>query len=143
MSVPKVSFDGIGYEITLFRSDSTGAIKEEKLTFGEHRLEVCAAPPQELHMWDRAKINGPPAEDGLLYYLCAHHLGVSVRTFFWLKDKEESLALRKAIIEAEDLEDGYWRQDHKCSFCGCMISDCGGDHSDEMREIQREALRYD
>ena len=38
---------------------------------------------------------------------------------------------------------GYWREDSKCTFCGEMNSFCGGDHGDEMREIQREALRRD
>lgn len=29
------------------------------------------------------------------------------------------------------------RQDEKCTFCGQMDSECGGDHGDEMREIMR------
>jgi len=146
MSSPIVSFDGISYEITLFRSDATGAMKQEKNTFGEHNLSVCAAPLNELHMWDRAKINGPPAEDGLIYYLCAQPQDVGARSFVWLKNKEEANVLRKAIADAEMLHynaEDYWRQDSKCTFCGDMVSECGGDHGDEMRDIQREALRGD
>ena len=30
------------------------------------------------------------------------------------------------------------RPDAKCTFCGEMESECGGDHGDEMREICRE-----
>jgi len=30
-----------------------------------------------------------------------------------------------------------------CSFCGEILRDCGGDHGDEMRQIQREALERD
>jgi hypothetical protein len=144
--IPTVSFDGNNYTISLFRPDATGAIKEEKLTFGEHSLEVCAAPPNELHMWDRAKINGPPAEDGLLYYLCAQPQDVGAPSFVWLKNKEDAAALRKAILDAEDKQ---WRdemvEDEKnpCSFCGEILRECGGDHGDEMRDIQREALRGD
>jgi hypothetical protein len=144
MSQPIVLFDGDAYTVSLFRPDATGVMKEEKMTFGEHSLEVCAAPPNELHMWDRAKINGPPAEDGLIYYLCARHFDVARPFFFWLKDKEESLALRKAIKDAEDLHynaEDYWRKDSKCTFCGAMESECGGDHGDEMRDIQREYWR--
>jgi hypothetical protein len=145
MSSPTVSFDGDSYTVTLFRSDTTG-IKEEKLTFGEHILEVCAAPPNEIHMWDRAKINGPPAEDGLLYYLCAQPQYVGRPLFVWLKDKEEANALGKAIEDAEDKEwrDRMVEKDKKpCSFCGEILRDCGDDHGDEMRDIQREALRND
>jgi hypothetical protein len=143
--MPTVSFDGNNYTVTLFRPDATGAIKEEKMTFGEHSLEVCGCDPKELHMWDRAKINGPPAEDGLIYYLCARHFDVARPFFFWLKDKEESLALRKAIKDAEDLHYNAddWRKDSKCSFCGSMVSECGDDHGDEMRQIQRDARDAD
>jgi hypothetical protein len=142
---PTVSFDGMTYTISLFRPDATGAMKEDKLTFGEHRLEVCAAPPNEIHMWDRAKINGPPADDGLLYYLCARPEDVGRTSFLCLKNKEEAVALRKAISEAEEREydEDYSLQDRKCTFCGAMESDCGGDHVDEMREIQRKAMRND
>lgn len=142
MSSPTVSFDGLTHTIALFRCDAAGAMKEEKLTFGEHILEVCAAPPDEIHMWDRAKINGPPAEDGQLYYLCAWPQDGGRPSFLWLKNKDESLALRNAI---EDAEDQQWRDrmveaDKKpCSFCGDMPSYCGRDHGDEMRQLVREA----
>jgi hypothetical protein len=50
--------------------------------------------------------------------------------------------LRLAAISAEinnDYEDYYDNSDHTCSFCGSKIRDCGQDHGDEMRDIQRES----
>jgi len=145
MSAPIVSFDGIGYEITLFRLDTADAMKEEKHTFGEHSLSVCAAHKDEFQGRTLSpQIKGPPAEDGFFYYLYAQPQDVGRPTFIWLKEKQEALALRKAIEDAEKLhydEEDYWRQDSECTFCGAMESECGGDHGDEMRDIQREALR--
>ena len=145
MSSPIVSFDGIGYEITLFRPDAAGVMKEEKHTFGEHNLSVCAARKDEFQGRTLApQIKGPPAEDGFIYYLYAQPEDVGRPVFTWLKNKEESLALRKAI---EDAENEQWReqmveQDNQpCTFCGEILRDCGGDHGDEMREIQRERTR--
>jgi len=148
MSAPTVSFDGIIYTVSLFRPDIVGVTREEKYTFGEHSLTVGARPPKDLHMWDRAKINGPPAEDGLIYYLCAQPENGDRPSFLWLKGKEEADTLRKAIRDAEQLhwhetDNDHWRKDRKCSFCGSMLSECGDDHGDEMRDIQREALRDD
>ena len=143
MSSPIVTFDGLTYTVSLFRPDIVGVTREEKYTFGEHSLTVGARPPKDLHMWDRAKINGPPAEDGLIYYLCAQPGDGDRPSFLWLKGKEEADALRKAIRDAEEVndEEEYWRQDSKCTFCGDMESECGGDHGDEMRDIQREYTR--
>ena len=31
--------------------------------------------------------------------------------------------------------------DYKCTFCGSMESECGGDHADEKREIMRRCRR--
>ena len=144
MSQPIVSFDGLEYTVSLFRSDAAGVMKQEKLTFGEHILEVCAAAETDLASWERSQIKGPVSDDGQLYYLCAQPQDGGRPSFVWLKDKEESLALRKAIEEAEDQE---WRErmveeDKKpCSFCGEILRECGGDHGDEMRDIQREFWR--
>lgn len=42
-----------------------------------------------------------------------------------------------------DLLDEYQkneeRADEKCTFCGKMYRDCGGDHGDEMRQIIQES----
>jgi hypothetical protein len=142
MSSPIVSFDGIGYEITLFRPDPTGAMKEEKHTFGEHSLSVCAARKDEFQGRTLApQIKGPPADDGFFYYLYAQPQDVGRPTFIWLQNKEESLTLRKAIEEAEQFYYNDEREDYVCTFCGAMDSECGGDHGDEMRDIQREAMR--
>jgi len=136
MSAPIVSYYDLTYEITLFRPE-----KEEKLTFGEHKLLVCVANKDE---FQRAapQIKGPPADDGFFYYLYAQPYDVGAANFIWLKDKEEAIALHKAIKDAEDLNDyRNYHQDSKCTFCGEMESECGGDHVDEMRQIQREAER--
>ena len=146
MSSPIVSFDGISYEITLFRPDATGAMKQEKHTFGEHRLSVCAAHKDEFQGRTLApQIKGPSADDGFFYYLSAQPEDVGRPVFTWLQNKEEADALRKAIEDAEQFyyheNDEHDREDYKCTFCGAMASECGEDHGDEMRDIQREALR--
>ena len=144
MPQPIVSFDGLEYTISLFRSDAAGVMKQEKLTFGEHLLEVCAAPESELASWERSQIKGPVSDDGQLYYLYAQPQDVGRPSFVWLKDKEEAASLHKAINDAEDQEwrDRMVEEDKKpCSFCGEIRSYCGEDHGDEMRDIQREALR--
>ena len=144
MSQPIVSFDGLEYTVSLFRSDAAGVMKQEKLTFGEHQLEVCAAPETDLASWERSQIKGPVSDDGLLYYLCAQPQDVGRPSFVWLKDKEEAEALRNAIKDAEDQQ---WRdemaqdEEKPCSFCGEILRYCGGDHGDEMRDIQREYWR--
>jgi hypothetical protein len=145
MSAPIVSFDGIGYTVTLFRPDATGAMNEEKHTFGEHSISVCAAHKDEFQGRTLTpQIKGPPADDGFFYYLYAQPQDIGRPTFIWLKDKQETLALRKAIKDAEDLYDyRNYHQDSECTFCGAMESECGEDHGDEMREIQREALERD
>jgi len=144
MTSPIVLFDGLTYTVSLFRPDAAGVMKEEKHVFTEHNLEVDEAPESELVAWAREQMNGPPAEDGLLYYVCARPPGVGIPSFIWLKDKEEANALREAIENAEDQEwrDRMVEEDKKpCSFCGEILRDCGGDHGDEMRDIQREVWR--
>ena len=146
MSQPIVSFDGLTYTVSLFRPDTTGSMKEEKLTFGEHLLEVCVAPESELASWERSQIKGPVSDDGQLYYLCAQPQDGGNPSLYWLKDKEEAEALRKAIGHAENEQ---WRdemaedEEKPCTFCGEILRYCGGDHGDEMRDIVREALRRD
>jgi hypothetical protein len=146
MSQPIVSFDGNTYTVSLFRPDSAGVMKQEKLTFGEHLLEVCVAPESELASWERSQIKGPASDDDHLYYLCAQPQDVGRPSFVWLKDEEEAEALHKAIKDAEDQQ---WRDEmieeyeRPCTFCGQMVSECGEDHGDEMRDIVREALRRD
>lgn len=105
---PIVYFDGIGYEITLFRLDASGA-KEEKHTFGEHALSVDWAHKDEFQGRTLApQIKGPPADDGFIYYLYAQPQQVGRPSFVWLKNKEEAVSLHKAIGEAEELHDD-WR----------------------------------
>jgi hypothetical protein len=104
MLPPIVSFDGITYTISLFRSDPQGSTKEEKFVFGEHHLTVCGAPEFALASWERSQIKGPVSDDGELYYLCARPLDVGAASFIWLQNKEEAVSLRSTIREAEVLE---------------------------------------
>jgi hypothetical protein len=61
-----------------------------------------------------------------------------------LLTKDEYDLLEPMIEDIEDkIQDKFYGQDSKCTFCGSMESDCGGDHGDEMRDMQREALRDD
>ena len=60
--------------------------------------------------------------------------------------KVAELAAEKALNEAEDAqyqkEWKEWCMNHKCTFCGELDwLGCGGDHSEEMREICRESER--
>jgi hypothetical protein len=139
MSFPTVAFDGIAYSITLVRDG-----KKVTESFGDHTLSVCACHEKELASWERALIKGPVAADDMLYYLCARPHDVGSPFFVWLQNKEEADLLQKVIWEAEDFHhENGWREDSKCTFCGYMDSECGGDHGDEMRQIMREAVGRD
>jgi hypothetical protein len=56
--------------------------------------------------------------------------------------KEAEDAAEKALTAAElelyDAEEAEYFKTLKCTFCGDLMSDCGGDHGDEMRDICRE-----
>ena len=61
-----------------------------------------------------------------------------------LLSKEEYDVLDPMIEDIEyEIQDKYDRQDSKCTFCGSMFSQCGGDHGDEMRQLVREARDAD
>jgi len=71
----------------------------------------------------------------------------NVKHYIYVKtyDSEEILMLLSKdeydLLEPmiEGIEDAlHERQNSKCTFCGSM--DCGDDHGDEMRQIQRKAL---
>ena len=57
------------------------------------------------------------------------------------------LADRITVIDGKVIwpsEDTYEeRPDEKCTFCGEMYSECGGDHGDEMRDIIRDYGGWD
>ncbi len=102
MSSPIVSFDGISYEITLFRLDATGAMKEQMHVFGDHALSVSRAHKEEwLGRTLSPKIKGDAAGDGFIYYLYAQPYDVGAPVFTWLQNKEEANALQKAIDDAD------------------------------------------
>ena len=49
-------------------------------------------------------------------------------------------AVLDATKKANEAEVEYFTN-LKCTFCGDLMSDCGGDHGDEMRDICRESER--
>jgi len=101
MSTPTVTFDGIAYTITLERD---GKMISE--FFGEHKVNVCACSTDgELKTWEGSKIKGDAAADGIIYYIHAQPYDVGLPLFVWLKDKEEAIALRKALFKAEGEEE--------------------------------------
>jgi len=61
--------------------------------------------------------------------------------------RKENEELRAKIITLEELNASLLSQlyrllrDKKCSYCHKLVSDCDGDHGDDMRWEQREALR--
>jgi hypothetical protein len=61
-----------------------------------------------------------------------------------LLTKDEYDLLEPMIEDIEDkIQDKFYGQDSDCSFCGSIDAKCGRDHGDEMRQMQREALRDD
>ena len=138
MSIPTVTYDDLCYIVTLFRDG-----KEEKWTFGEHKVDVCACAESELNSFERKNIKGDAAADGIIYYIHARPYDVGAAVFVWLKDKEEAMALKNALREA----DGYdyeEEEDAVCTFCGKRPSTgCSEDHGDDMRDAQKAALTRD
>jgi hypothetical protein len=51
--------------------------------------------------------------------------------------KVAELAAEKALNELEDAAEAEYHKNHKCTFCGELDSICGGDHSEEMRELSQ------
>lgn len=99
---PIVHYDELAYTVTLFRADNTGAMKKEKITFGDHKLSVCACRENELNSWERSQIKSAVDSEGLLYYIHAQPYDVGAACFIGLKDKDEASALQKALEEIEE-----------------------------------------
>lgn len=130
---PIVTFDGKIYTITVFRDGV-----EVKQTFEDHELELCIRREEEVE--DRHMIKGP-ASGGFLYYIKGKPLDtveLGVTIFMWLQTFDEFNAVSDALHEADGVD--RHMEDVICTFCGAMENDCGGDHGDEMRDWQREAL---
>lgn len=142
---PTVQYEELTYTVTLFRPDKMGVMKKEEIIFGEHRLSVCACRENELNSSERSQIKSAPDAEGLIYYLHARPYDVGAAYLIGLKDKEEALAMRKALREAEDEDEDEDASedegDKPCSFCG--NKGCEGDHGDDMRDWQREVLQRD
>lgn len=130
---PKVSGDIGDITITLLRDG-----KQKHAHFGEYTVDVILTNDEAVRT--HFKLDGPPDVDGNTYFVRASPGDYGQVAFgIWLS-KDEAIKLKKNIRE---LEDDYWHQEIKCTFCGEMESVCGGDHGDEMREIQREYFGRD
>jgi hypothetical protein len=100
MTSPIVAFDGIAYEVCLYRN---GAFV--KNVFADHSLSVCVASKFDLMSFQWAQLgvdaSGPP---GHIYYLCATPHDAGGQCLVRLNDEIEALDLRKAIHIAEDAQ---------------------------------------
>ena len=85
------------YVVTLIRNG-----KPFEMIFGEHKLSVHAAHPNELSAFERSQIKGPVAHDGNYYYIYAQHLDIGVATFVWLESKEEATMLQGMLQTHDD-----------------------------------------
>ena len=85
------------YTVTLVRNG-----KPFETTFGEHKLSVHAARPEELTAFERSQIKGPVATDGIYYYIYAQHLDLGLATFVWLESKEEADDLQRMLKELDE-----------------------------------------
>jgi hypothetical protein len=94
-----LSYADCTYTVSLFRK---GMVVNE--IFGEHKLSICAAHPNELTSLHLAMINGPPATDGMLYYIHAQHLDIDLSTLVWLESKDEATGLQRMLEAHDDAE---------------------------------------
>ena len=92
-----LSYSDCTYIVTLVRNG-----KPFEMTFGEHKLSVHAARPNELSSFERSQIKGPVAADGNFYYIYAQHLDLGGGTIVWLESKDEALALERSLQEHDD-----------------------------------------
>jgi hypothetical protein len=136
---PKVHGDINDLTITLLRDG-----KEKYVEISEYSIQLAMTDKEE--KIKSLKLDGPPDAEGMTHYIRASPGDWGQTPWGVWITKEESASLSKQLAEIykdeEELED-YWRQDSKCTFCGAMESECGGDHGDEMRQIQKDACsRY-
>lgn len=132
---PKIFGDLHEPTITLLREG-----KPEHINFGEYSVSIGKTDDREICRELRVKFC--PDDNGFTYFIHARATDYGQVSFgIWLS-KGEAVILTKKLKELEDEED-YWRQDATCSFCGHMVSVCGDDHGDEMREIQRQYSERD
>jgi len=132
---PKLSVTLSDITVTLLRDG-----KEKHIEFGEYTFNLDMTDNQE--KIKSLKIDGPPDAEGMTHFIKASPGDWGqVPWGVWIS-KEEHAKLNSEFGRLyEDEEDDYYNQDHKCTFCGSMASECGEDHGDEMRDRQREALR--
>jgi len=129
---PKISGTLCDMTVTLLRDG-----KEKHVEFGEYTFKLNITDKQE--KIKSLKLDGPPDAEGMIHFIeaCPADWG-QMPWGVWIS-KEESAKLNNEFGRLyEDEEDDYYRQDSKCSFCGAMVSECGEDHGDEMRQIMRE-----
>jgi hypothetical protein len=136
---PKATGNICDITITLLRDG-----KEKHIEIGEYNIQLAKTDKEETIK--SLKLDGLPDSQGMTHFIKAvpGDWGQMPWGVWISKGESEKLSVELArIYKDEEEDDDYWRQDHKCTFCGSMASECGEDHGDEMRDIMREALRGD
>jgi hypothetical protein len=122
---PKLTHDG-QWELTLLRNG-----KEEHTCFGDFSIHLESCVTEKRAEW---KLTGPE-ENGVTYFIWARPLYIDMAPYPVYVTKAEYDILNEKIND----EDARRYEDTVCSFCGDKESNCGGDHSSEMREIMRRS----
>jgi len=110
--------------------------KAKHIQIGKYHLQISRT--NEKYICDKLMLNGASDTDGFIHYIYMTDYG-EAEYGIWLSKKEA--AILKEKLWKLDNEDDSYRQDSKCTFCGSMVSECGEDHADEMRQNARESMR--
>jgi hypothetical protein len=125
---PKISGTLCDITVTLLRDG-----KEKHVEIGEYTFKLATTDKQE--KIKSLKLDGSPDADGMTHFIEACPGGWGQMPWGVWISKEEAVKLNSEFGRLyEDEEEDYYNQDSKCTFCGAMESDCGGDHGDEMRD---------
>jgi hypothetical protein len=97
----------------------------------KYATEYMAAHPEQ--GWDKILATVKQAQDE----------GKLVDGWGGEDDGSHSPRLWRHCSSVVDDDDYYDEEDHKCTFCGAMASECGEDHGDDMRDWARAAMDRD
>ena len=136
---PDTSEDLSNLIVTLLRPDAEGVIKEKYIHLRDYKCSIIHTDEEKVR--EQFKLEGPPDADGLTYFLRADHRDDGQTPFGVWISKDEATKIKEDIKKLED-DEAHYEEDHECWFCGKMESECGADHSDEMRDILHENNRH-
>jgi hypothetical protein len=104
--------------------------------------------PEKIIVEERHKRIAAELSGGTHMSYCFYYINIQPydgpATRIWIESNAEAEKLRDDIKqEMDDYINRHEVFDYNevCTFCGDKYVDCGGDHGDEMRDIQRQALR--